>query len=435
VIDYTDYNPFKSIEVMRACSAYKLLRLMQMNEVYLQSSLSMKNIFALLKFADSYNVQEAKDICFDFALSNSDFFTSSSAENLGFKLYQEVTALLLKAHQGGAGKKPTPKEVTAEDTIVADFKNLYGSADVTGDVSFLIHNEEVKSHRAILSHQSADLNALVVPPDEGKEPTRKAITLDTKYGRISPGAFHAMLKYFYYSDSAVSMLHATELVSFAKDFHLDKLYRVLEKVIGGQEIAVDTVLNVLDVAYNPLMEENPALQKNLKEEGLTFCVNNIDKISFEQLQNMPPVIATHVIQALQHRIGKHWRLIIEASGTANVKVEDLNKGGSWVTTSPRKETRGQSADDLAKSPSKAQVAAEKKDEKKKDDRKKADEKREEKKEAADKKEADKKESQKKEVEKKADANEGSKDAGGGDAKISRSKSKKHDEKEVSTPKK
>jgi hypothetical protein len=43
----------------------------------------MSNIFSLLKFADSLNVTEAKDICFEFALANSDFFTSSSAENLG----------------------------------------------------------------------------------------------------------------------------------------------------------------------------------------------------------------------------------------------------------------------------------------------------------------------------------------------------------------
>jgi len=56
---------------------------MEMNEVYLQQNLSMKNIFSLLKFADSLSVQEAKDICFEFALTNSDFFTSSSAENLG----------------------------------------------------------------------------------------------------------------------------------------------------------------------------------------------------------------------------------------------------------------------------------------------------------------------------------------------------------------
>jgi len=46
---------------------------------------------------------------------------------------------------------------------------------------------------------------------------------------------------------------------------------VLEKVIGGQDITVETVLNVLDVAYNPLMEENPTLQKSLMEQGMTLA--------------------------------------------------------------------------------------------------------------------------------------------------------------------
>lgn len=83
VIDEKEFTPFKAIEVMRACSVYKITRLMQMNEKFLQDALTMKNIFSLLKFADQLNVQEAKDICIEFALLNGDFFTSNNAENLG----------------------------------------------------------------------------------------------------------------------------------------------------------------------------------------------------------------------------------------------------------------------------------------------------------------------------------------------------------------
>ena len=49
--------------------------------------------------------------------------------------------------------------------------------------------------------------------------------MDSKYARITPGAFQAMLRYFYYSDTNIGMLHATELVDFVKDFHLDRLYK------------------------------------------------------------------------------------------------------------------------------------------------------------------------------------------------------------------
>jgi len=404
IIDYHDYTPFKAIEVMRACSVYKLPRLQQMNEVYLQQNLSMSNIFSLLKFADSLNVQEAKDICFEFALANSDFFTSSSAENLGFKLYQEVTALLLRAHQGTAPKS-RKREVTADDTIVADFKNLYSSADVTGDVVFIIHNEEVKAHRAILWHQSPDIAGLLNPPEDPKEPPKKGLTLDSKYARITPGAFHAMLRYFYYSDTNITMLHATELVDFVKDYHLDKLYRVLEKVIGGQDITIETVLNVLDVAYNPLLEENPSLQKNLQEEGLNFAVNHVDRINFEPLQSMPPIIATHILQALQRRIGKNWTLVNDASGKTPLKIDDIKTsvgGGTWTPRKPEAVKKDPSSANLSKDGSSANLPSDKKSSKKEDKNK-----------------------------------EGSK--GGDDAKApSRSKSsssKKHDDDKVQTPKK
>jgi len=285
----------------------------------------------------------------------------------------------------------------------------------------------------------------VKPPEEGKEPVKKGITLDSKYLRVSPSAFHAMLKFFYYSDSAISLLNATVLVDFAKDFHLERLYKILEKVIGGQDIGIETVLSVLDVAYNPLMEENPSLQKNLKEEGLNYAVNNLEKINFNPLQAMPPIIATHIIQAIQSRIGKNWKAILEANPDQQVKGESLktiasapgpssNSGANsanpnWPKTSPRKDSTSKPAPEsskdggaaIAKSPSKATVTVTdgskdaKKDDKK-DDKAKKD---------------DKKDDKKKEDDKKGHQSEA-------DKKVERSKSsasKKHDDKEaVSTPK-
>jgi hypothetical protein len=209
---------------------------------------------------------------------------------------------------------------------------------VTGDVSFIIHNEEIKAHKAILWHQSPEISSLLSPPEDSKEPPKKGIVLDLKYGRITPGAFQAMLRYFYYSDTNIGMLHATELVDFVKDFHLDRLYKVLEKVIGGQDITIDTVLSVLDVAYNPLLEENPSLQRNLQEEGLNFAVANVDKINFEPLAGLPPIIATHILQALQRRIGKNWGVVVSASGDKPLKLDEIKSsvgGGAWTIT-PRK---------------------------------------------------------------------------------------------------
>jgi len=239
-----------------------------------------------------------------------------------------------------------------------------------------------------------------------------------------------MLRYFYYSDTNISMLHATELVDFSKDFHLNKLYKVLEKVIGGQDISIETVLSVLDVAYNPLLEENPALQKNLQEEGLNFAVNQVDKINFEPLQMMNPVIATNILQALQRKIGKNWNNILKAEGNEKplrldeIKSSQGNAAG-WAKSSPRKpeikkEPTSSGGDSMAKSPSKAAIAEKKSSssDKKSSDKKPA--------------EGEKREERKKETapsEKKDDKKEE-------DAKTpSKSKSKRHEDGQVQTAKK
>jgi len=152
---------------------------------------------------------------------------------------------------------------------------------------------------------------------------------------------------------------------------------------------------VLDVAYNPLLEENPALQKNLMEEGLNFAVANVDKINFEPLQTLPPIIATHILQALQRKIGKNWALVTAAPGNDKpLRLDDIkgSTGGNWAKISPRKTTelkRQESAaqDAAAKSGSKSSLPtsgskgsmppvdkSSKKDEKKKEETAKKEEK-------------------------------------------------------------
>jgi len=189
------------------------------------------------------------------------------------------------------------------------------------------------------------------------------------------------------------------------------------------------VLSVLDVAYNPLLEENPALQKNLQEEGLNYAVNNVDKINFEPLQMMNPLIATNILQALQRKIGKNWTVIIKADGNEKplrldeIKSSTGNAAG-WAKSSPRrpeiKKENTSSGDSMAKSPSKAAIPDTKKSsssDKKKEPEKKSSE-------------AEKKDERKKEGEKTAEKKDDE------SRSPSKSKSKKHEEGgAVQTPKK
>jgi hypothetical protein len=225
-----NYTPFKAIEVMRLCKVYKLPRLMQMNEAYLIKNLSEANLFSLLKFSDSLEVSEAKDLCLELALQHPDLFVSSSAELLGFKLFQDYTTFVIASK----GKEiPYRREVTAVNTIVEDFKRIYESASLTGDVTFLVRTDPIKAHLAILWQQSPAMASLIKAPPKSKE-SHQIIMLASKYEGISPAAFQAMLRFFYYRDINIEERFAAELIDFAKDFRLDNLQSVLVRLGAPQ---------------------------------------------------------------------------------------------------------------------------------------------------------------------------------------------------------
>jgi len=258
------------------------------------------------------------------------FFVSASEQSLGFKLYKDVTIEAFKAHQGQK-KGATEILVTAEDTIVEDFKKIYASHS-TKDVCFLIQGVEVKAHKPLLIDQSLELAALANNEEardqkKASEFRGQVIILDEKYSNISPDAFESMLRLIYYNDENIEMLHACQLYLFAHDYNLVKLSLLIEKIISGGEVSCKTVLPLLDVAYNPLMEQNKELQPMLKEIGMKFVVQNIEKMDFGPLQHMSPVIGTQILQHIQSVFSRDWRsmdLNIAKSKGSQQEIEETS---------------------------------------------------------------------------------------------------------------
>uniref|UniRef100_A0A6B2L3Q2 BTB domain-containing protein n=1 Tax=Arcella intermedia TaxID=1963864 RepID=A0A6B2L3Q2_9EUKA len=329
-VDYRTFNPSKAIEVIRAATVLKVERLNQMCQKYLQSSLNIENIYKLLKYADHMNVEKAKQICMEFALGNADFFTSASAESLGFKLYQEVTALMLRAHKGDKpGNATNEIQVTMDDTIVEDFKRIY-AANATKDITFMIQGTEVKAHKAILLDHSTELNALVNQTDDQSHKISRTpgfISLDEKHSEVSAPAFEALLRLLYYSDEELDMVHACQLYMFSRDYNLVRLSLLIEKVISNGEIAVNNVIPVLGVAFNYLMNENPELQNKLKDQGMKFVVQHVDKVDFYPLGKMASVIATQILQQVQQVLTPSWKTLLECASQASASADVLVPSG------------------------------------------------------------------------------------------------------------
>ena len=130
-------------------------------------------------------------------------------------------------------------------------------------------------------------------------------------------------------------------------------------------------------------------------------MTNIDRINFEGIQSMPPVIAMHILVTLQKRIGtnlswfpypswedlrdaigRNWKLILDNGGEKTVKIDDIRAGTTpqaWVSyslnlyllvdflltvvpsqvkTSPRRETKKAEGSDagVPKTGSKASIS-------------------------------------------------------------------------------
>lgn len=278
---------------------YGLKRLAQMCEHHLQTNLNMQNIFELIRFADAEKVTTAKKICLEFAIANNkDFIIDSRVESLAIGLFQEI---IISKERAFATENWAPEKftVTEESTLRRDFKKIYDDMPLA-DAVFEVEGQKIKCHRAILSHVSAKLENVMETAK--KEPFKLP---EKEWKSFSSEAFGALLRFMYYYETDIKPLPATQLINFAKDFGVAHLADVCENKIRSG-IAKNTVLSIMEVAYHPLMDDKPELQKELRINCSRFFVENIKDIDLEPLKDMKAEVGTDLLLAMQKEIGKTW---------------------------------------------------------------------------------------------------------------------------------
>jgi len=268
----------------------------------------------------------------EYIVNHENLVSAAEAELLGFKLYQEVTVGILKF------KKAEKTEVLLayDDPIVNDFKAIFESD--TKDTIFSLQGEEIKVHKAMLLIQSSELTEYV--NEESKKPLA-FLTLDQRYCNITRDAFDSMFRFFYYSFHSFDVLHACQLFVFARDMKLTKLSHCIESVLSKRDFSIQSILPILDVAYSPLLNSNPDLQKQLQENGLQYAIHHIDKIDFSSLVQMTPLIGTNVLLLLQQCLSDHWGQISGSTTFTplNFSEKALKSGSSFNMGSPQSPTK------------------------------------------------------------------------------------------------
>jgi len=148
-------------------------------------------------------------------------------------------------------------------------------------------------HKAILSGHSLPLRDLVAKTSEIE---LNEVTLET---------IKLLLAYLYYGNEEIDPISATQLVLLSNEYKITGLGIICEEIVR-KSIRIDTVLNILQVACDPIQSQKNSI---LKFQCLDFIVKNFDKLDIEPLRKMHPSVAAEVVVALQASININWKIV------------------------------------------------------------------------------------------------------------------------------
>jgi len=298
-VEFTTMSPESIMELNKAAKVFSLKRLSFLCEDYFQQKICIKNVYEVLVVAHKLNEPTVKSFCKFFAIEHFNEFVMNAEglHVLGIDLFQEVVTAYLTAQASGSLSKVSLGEAPP-DTLLRDYERLYKMMPYA-DCKFIVEGEEVLCHKGILGSHSEKFKLLCKDVPSSGAPL----------SGISLSGFKSMLKYLYYGDDNIEPLPACELVAFTRAYDLKDLLSLCENKIRNS-IAKETVIEILEVAYQPEMTQKQDLVAELKSKTFPFVAENFKEIDLSPLRtrmNQKTVmIAADLILYLQevHKTGK-----------------------------------------------------------------------------------------------------------------------------------
>lgn len=272
-VNFNIMTPESIMELNKAAKIFNLKRLSFLCEDYFQQSVSLKNVFEVLVAAHKLNEPTVKSFCKFYAIEHFNEFVMNTEglHVLGIDLFQECVTAYLTFQATGSLSKVSLGEPPAE-TLLIDMERLYKMMPYA-DCKFIIEGEEVLCHKGILGSHSEKFKLLCKDiPNSG-----------APLSQISLSGFKSMLKFLYYGDDNIEPLPACELVAFARANDLHDLLRLCENKIRNS-IAKTTVIEILEVAYQPEMAQKQDLVEELKSNAFPFIAENFKEIDLSPLR-------------------------------------------------------------------------------------------------------------------------------------------------------
>ena len=271
-VNFATMTPESIMELNKAGKVFNLRRLSYLCEDFFQQNLSLQNIFEVIVAAHKLNEPTVKSFCKFFAIEHFNEFVMNTEglHVLGIDLFQECVTAYLTFQATGSLSKVSLGEVPPY-TLLNDLERLYKMMPYA-DCKFIVEGEEVLCHKGILGGYSEKFKTTPVPP------------AGMVMNGISLSGFRSMLKFLYYGDDNIEPLPACELVGFARNYGLHDLLTLCENKIRNS-IAKETVVEILEVAYQPEMAQKQELVEELKSKTFPFIAENFSTIDLSPLRN------------------------------------------------------------------------------------------------------------------------------------------------------
>ena|SRR3990167_563921 len=290
-VAFPSMAPEAIMELNKAAKHFNLKRLSYSCENFFQQNLSMSNIFHVLKAAHTLNEPTVKAFCKFFAIEHFNEFVMNTEglHVLGIDLFQEIVTAYLTSQATQSLSKVSLGEPPAY-TLFSDYERMYKLMPYS-DCKVFCDGEEFVCHKSVLASSSEKFKALV-----------SSSSSTIMINGISKEGFRSMLKFLYYGCDDIEPLPACELVAFCRANELFDLLTICENKIRNS-IATNTVLGILEVAYQPEMAQKQDLVEELKGKTFPFVAENFTEIDLSPLRlKMNPksvLIASDLLLYLQ----------------------------------------------------------------------------------------------------------------------------------------
>jgi len=288
-VAFPTMSPDAIMELNKAAKHFNLKGLSFLCEDFFQQNLSMTNIFNVLTVAHRLNEPTVKSFCKFYAIEHfNEIVTNTEGLHvLGIDLFQEVVTAYLTFQATGSLSKVQLGDAPP-NTIIHDLERMYKMMPYA-DFKFIIEGEELPCHKAVLGGVSERFKSVM---------TTNSMVLSG----VSGVAFKSMLKYIYYGYDEIDPLPACELVAFSRQYGLMDLLTLCENKIRNS-IEKDTVLGILEVAYQPEMASKQELVEELKSKIFPYVASNFTDIDLSSMRtrmnNKSVMIAADLLVYLQ----------------------------------------------------------------------------------------------------------------------------------------